>query len=734
MVTPHASAQGDQPREQADANATAAANATSNAATTNVAADAAAAFERTLPFSPDPFQRTAMQALADGESVLVTAPTGAGKTLVADFAAFLAMRSGRKLVYTTPIKALSNQKYRQLAAQYGAAHVGLVTGDTVVNREAPLLVMTTEILRNLLVVSRDPLREIGYVVVDEIHFLADEQRGVVWEEMLIWCPRHIQLVCLSATVYNAREVADWLREIHGATRLVRHDERPVPLEDFLYHDGELSLIRDAAGRRVTYFPHVGVPEDERAARRTRERLRRYDEPVAPELPAAPTVVARLRTRGWLPTIYFRFGRRSAEELAWNIAESGVSSPSAPERLRAIEDAVTRTLQDMDDDTRGLRQVAELARILPSAIAYHHAGLIHPLKVLVEELFAAGQLDVVVATSTLAMGLHLPARSVVIGELKKFNGHTFEPLTATEYRQMTGRAGRRGIDTMGAAVLVPSSYLPFEPAFRKMSGEPEPLQSAFELRYNTLLNTYDPDGEERILVLLERNLAEFHRQREQKVKAHGRNRQREHRRGLRRRLYAMLDVLAAERLIDRGGDLKTKGLVARHIFNPWEIAVTQLLVDGTLSHLTPEEVVEAISLFIPSKFEAVEAPLRPRRAHHPRPTLTPVEEVALTIEAAVARVCGREGRQGFNLTPEWVKPDHRFVRAWCAHGMLSETVEEYELPAGDALQLLGQTLDLLDQCAHALSAVFGPDSPQVAPLRQGSAAISQGGKLERLLGL
>jgi superfamily II RNA helicase len=695
--------------------------------------DLVATFARTLPFDPDPFQREAMLALARGESVLVTAPTGAGKTLVADFAAFRAMATGRKLIYTTPIKALSNQKYRQLMAQYGAAYAGIATGDTVVNRDAPLLVMTTEILRNLLVVSRDELRDIGYVVVDEIHFLSDEERGVVWEEMLIWCPRHVQLVCLSATVSNAEEVADWLNEVHGPTRLVRHDERPVPLEDYLYHDGELHLIRDATGRRVRFFPHVGVPEDERSARRLQERLRR-DEPREPEMPAAPALVARLRARNWLPAIYFRFGRRSAEELAWSVVESGTLPPVSDTRRRAIEDAIARTLLDMDDDTRGLQQVADLVRILPNGIAYHHAGLIHPLKALVEELFAAGHLDVVVATSTLAMGLHLPARAVVIGELKKFNGRSFEPLTATEYRQMTGRAGRRGIDTRGVAVLVPSSYLPFEHAFRRMSGEPEPLRSAFELRYNTLLNTYRPDDEERILILLENNLAEYHRQREEKAHA----RRRTHRRGLRARLYAMLDILAAERLMDRSGDLKTKGLVARHIFNPWEIAVTQVLLDGSLARLEPAAVVEVMSLFIPSKFAAPEEEPRrvsyARRLHRVRHPPTPMDEITATIEATVTRLCGREARHGIELTPEWVKPDHRFVRAWCAHGRLSEAVEEYQVSAGDALQLLGQTLDLLEQCAHALAAVFGQGDHHVAVLRRAIAAISQDGKLERLLGL
>ena len=713
--------------------------------------DLTAAFARTLPFALDPFQREAFDALARGHSVLVAAPTGAGKTLVADYAAFRAMATGRKLAYTTPIKALSNQKYRQLVGQYGAEYVGIVTGDTSVNRDAPLLVMTTEILRNLLVVARDPLEDIGYVVVDEIHFLADRERGVVWEETLISCPRHVQLVCLSATISNAREVAGWLSAVHGPTELVRHDERPVPLEDYLWHDGEIQLIRDATGRRVRLFPEVGVPDAERRDRRARERGRRYEErarrPPADEPPGAPALVARLRERGFLPAIYFRFGRRSAEDLAWSIVDSGMLPPLAerrPDAAGAIEDAMARTLQDMDDDTRALHAVQDLVRLLPHGIAYHHAGLIHPLKVLVEGLFAAGRLDVVVATSTLAIGLHLPARSVVIGELKKFNGSSFEPLTATEYRQMTGRAGRRGIDTMGAAVLVPFSYLPFEETFRRMSGEPEPLRSAFELRYNTLLNTYRPEDEERILYLLENNLAEYHRRLNERVP--GRGGAKERRRGLRSRLYAMLDVLSAERLLDRTGDLKIKGQVARHIFNPWEIAVVQVLLDGSLAGLEPAEAAEVMSLFIPSKFappdrgggrggEGGRGGYDARQLRHSRSrALTSREEIEATIEATVARLRGREGRHGIELTPEWARPEHGFVGAWCGHGLLGELVEAFGAPAGDALGLLGQTLDLIDQGTHALADVFGPDDHHVDVLRRAAEALSRGGKLERLLGL
>ncbi len=687
----------------------------------------AEAFERDLPFPLDPFQVQAIGALEGGRSALVTAPTGAGKTIVADYAAFAAMATGRKLVYTTPIKALSNQKYRQLVAQYGDSEVGIVTGDTMVNRDAPLLVMTTEILRNLLVVSKDALPDIGFVVVDEVHFLADRERGVVWEETLIALPRHIQVICLSATVSNAREVADWLTQIHGPTDLVQHDERPVPLEDYVYTEGEIQLVRDGRGRRIRAFPQLGALVADRSGRYSHNRLRERREREEPTAPLAPSLVARLLARKLLPTIYFRFGRRSTEEVAWTIVGARVLPPPDAERALIIENALTRTLHDMDDDTRTLTQVSDLLRLLPNGLAYHHAGLIHPLKALVEELFAAGCLQVVVATSTLAMGLHLPARSVVLGEMKKFNGVSFEPLTATEYRQMTGRAGRRGIDTMGSAVLVPSSSLPFEAVFRRMSGPPEPLRSAFELRYNTVLNLYQPDDEQRILTLLENNLAQYHREQEEKAMRGARPK----RRNLKRQLYAMLDVLTGESLLDQQGVLKTKGLVARHIFNPWEIAVTTLLLDGSLATLEPPQAAHVMSWFIPSRFGASDEPRRPRRPARPWTRMDIIEE---TIETTITRLRGREERHGIELTPDWTKPEHGFVPAWCAHGLLSETVQEFGTPAGDALQLLGQTLDLLDQCGHALTAVFGSDDHHVAVMRRASDAMSHKGKLERLLGL
>lgn len=680
--------------------------------------DLIAAFAHTLPFALDPFQREAIAELSRGHSVLVTAPTGAGKTVVADFAAFAAIATGRTLVYTTPIKALSNQKYRQLVDLYGLESVGLITGDIAVNREATLLVMTTEILRNALIVDQDPLQRIGYVVVDEIHFVADRERGVVWEETLIWCPKHIQLVCLSATVSNADEVAGWLGHIHGRTALVRHDERPVPLEDYVFHAGDLHLIRDITGRRARTFPRLGTGHG---------RRRRRDDP---ELPAA--VVRRLRERTLLPAIYFRFGRRSAEEVAWSIAQAAVLFPADPGHAAAIAEAVERTLATIDEDTRGLDQVTDLTDLLPTGVAYHHAGLIHPLKVLVETLFAAGHLQVVVATSTLAMGLHLPARSVVIGALTKFNGVDFEPLTATEYRQMTGRAGRRGLDTLGVAVLVPSAYLPFEAAYHRMSGEPEPLRSAFELRYNTVLNIYRPEEEERILALLENNLAHY-----QQLRAAGGRGRRRKGAGLREGLQAMLAILKSERLLTHQGQLTRKGQVARHIFNPWELAVTALLLSDTLGLLEPAELAEVMSLLIPSKFGPAAPPStgpesRQRRDHER--ACSPRDHAVDLIARTVERLRRSEERHGIALTPEWEPPDHRFVRAWCVHGHLSETVEAFDVSAGDGLQLLGQTLDLLQHGERALTRIGRSGAARARLLRRAIDALSHDGKLERLLGL
>jgi len=736
----------------------------------------ALAFLATLPFPPDPFQQQALTALERGRSVLVTAPTGAGKTLVADFAASMAMAQGRGLIYTTPIKALSNQKYRQLCAQFGAQQVGLVTGDTVLNRTAPLLVMTTEIVRNLLVVDPAGLAGVGYLVFDEVHFLADPERGPVWEEAMVWAPPEVLLICLSATVSNAREIARWLETVHGPTTLITHDVRPVPLEDHLYSAGRLTLLRDAAGNLVhtpspshrSHHRRQGWDEDDEEMEEERpwDRYRRRPRTAAdPALPVA--VTQALRGAALLPAIYFRFSRVGVEEAAALLAGSTATADPPSEEVAARRaTAVARTLADLDADARALPHTRALEECIARGVAFHHAGLIHPLKTLVEELFAAGALDVVCATGTLSMGLHLPARSVVLADLKKFNGASVEWLTATEYRQLTGRAGRRGIDTRGVAVLVAHPDQRIMPIARRLFGEPEALYSAFALRYNTFLNVYAPRAEDRLLLLLENSLSRYQHvqwllrgrdlesprsptadqeDRRRPRRREGDHEQAEHvlraelARGDSRLVRSMRHILEQEGCLDANGHLLLRGALAARLFNSWGITYATLLLDGSLSVLAPVELAEVTSWFISSKFaEPGAGSWRGREGAQRSPYaagLSPhLAALADGVTMGTARLRHRELALEVELTPPWDLPNHRFVRAWCERGLLAPILEETGAPPGDVLQVLGQTLDLLRQGQRALTDLAGHQDPSARLLERAATALGREGKLLHLLGL
>ena len=494
-----------------------------------------AAFRRRYPFDLDEFQLQAIAELEKGRSVLVAAPTGTGKTLVAEYAVYLALAAGRRVLYTTPIKALSNQKFRDFSAQYGAA-VGLLTGDVVIRPSATatvhpdtgevavcpqtdqpagpqrsggqVVVMTTEVLRNMLLQEPSELDDVGYVVFDEVHYLADPARGTAWEEAIICCPKHVQLVCLSATVANAGEIADWISEVHRETALVFHEERAVPLEHYYFLDGALRLAVDADGRRVARFPGVG------GEARLGVRAGGFDwvdgpaRPVRRE-PEPEEIVLALRRANLLPAIYFLFSRRETEAAAEACSRLRLAHGEARQRIAAL---AQERLASLAPEDRELPQVKALLRLLPLGIAFHHAGMLPVLKVLVEELFNAGLLGVVFATDTLSLGINMPARTVVVGELSKFDGEGRRLLTPNEYRQLTGRAGRRGIDRLGAAVVPYSPWVPAEEAFAVATGAIQPIESAFLARYNTVLNLWEPPSHQempsRLVRLLSNSLREY----------------------------------------------------------------------------------------------------------------------------------------------------------------------------------------------------------------------------------
>jgi ATP-dependent RNA helicase HelY len=454
-------------------------------------------FAHRYPFPLDDFQVRATEALHAGESVLVAAPTGSGKTVVAEFGIERALGRHRKAFYTTPLKALSNQKFGDFAARYGTDRVGLLTGDNSINAEAPIVVMTTEVLRNMLYEGSSTLEGLEVVVMDEVHYLQDPYRGAVWEEILIHLPLSVAVVCLSATVSNAEEFGEWLGALRGPTRVVIEERRPVPLENLYMVGSELHAMHIERQGHPAANPYL-VSLDQRELRIRTYRRRGDDRFQAQRIsrpreghrrvyvPRREEVVRRLDEEGMLPAIYFVFSRAGCDASVRYVMESGIRLTSKDERDRILEIADLRTawIEEQELATLGYY---ELREALGAGVAAHHAGMLPVFKELVEELFQAGLIRVVFATETLSLGINMPARTVVIEALWKFSGERHEMLTPGEYTQLTGRAGRRGIDEIGYAVVLYQTQVPFERVAGLASTRTYELRSSFRPSYNMAVN-------------------------------------------------------------------------------------------------------------------------------------------------------------------------------------------------------------------------------------------------------
>ncbi len=456
-------------------------------------------------FALDGFQVQAVDALDAGNSVLVAAPTGSGKTVVAEYAIEVARRSGRRAFYTAPIKALSNQKYHDLVARYGADHVGLLTGDNSINGEAPVVVMTTEVLRNMIYGRNRALDQLDVVVLDEVHFLQDTYRGPVWEEVIVHLPISVRLVCLSATVSNAQELADWISTVRGPTKAVVEERRPVRLEN-MYFVGDrtqdrMHLLPVLVGGRPNQQAlridgeAARAPRGGRGRRGTTGRRKLYT-------PSRLDVVEMLEHEGMLPAIHFIFSRNQCDEAARATLAAGARLTTGDERdrIRAIVDERLGGLDPADLAVLGYGQF--LAQ-LEAGVAAHHAGMVPPFKEVVEACFAEGLVKVVFATETLAVGINMPAKCVVIEKLTKFTGDHHAFLSPGEYTQLTGRAGRRGIDELGHAVVLWSPFVPFDQVAALASSRVFHLNSAFRPTYNmaaNLVRTYTSDRAHHLLNL------------------------------------------------------------------------------------------------------------------------------------------------------------------------------------------------------------------------------------------
>ncbi len=527
-----------------------------------------ATFTAGLSFALDPFQSRACVALEAGHGVLVCAPTGAGKTIVGEFAVHLALAAGTKCFYTTPIKALSNQKYADLVAVHGAASVGLLTGDVAINPGAPVVVMTTEVVRNMIYAGSSALAGLSYVVMDEVHFLADRFRGAVWEEVILHLDPAVRVVSLSATVSNAEEFGDWIKTVRGDTTVIVDEHRPVPLSQhvlvgnrmFDLYERSAHGVAKRSAREVNadlkrYIRHKMLTADDRfsdSRGRGRGRGHRGGAPRA----SRPDVVASLDRDGLLPAIMFIFSRKGCDGALAQCQRSRLSLLEPHEAAR-VDEIVDRHVTDIAPADAEVLGVEQWRAGLRRGFAAHHAGLLPTFRHAVEELFVNGLVKVVFATETLALGINMPARSVVLERLVKYNGEAHVDLTPGEFTQLTGRAGRRGIDTEGHAIVLWTPEVVPEQLAGLAGARTFPLRSSFAPEYNMAVNLLGRMGLSGAQELLHRSFAQFQADRS----VVGQARKLDDARLRLRKTDAQLSQLAAERGVDQDGTESASGFLS-----------------------------------------------------------------------------------------------------------------------------------------------------------------------------
>lgn len=426
-----------------------------------------------FPFELDEFQKEACEHIDKGKSVVVCAPTGAGKTVIAEHAIHRALQQGHRIFYTTPLKALSNQKYGDFSSKYGINNVGLLTGDTSINRDAQIVIMTTEVFRNMLYGTNfgsvtENLKDVKYIVLDEVHYMNDEQRGTVWEESIIYCPTNIQLVALSATVANAAQLTDWINTVHSRTELVNTDFRPVPLR-FYYFD---------SSQPNTILPLL-TPSGQLNSKIRPERRQFHQRGKVPQRNIVKDVVRVLHEKDMLPAIYFTFSRKKCDEQMEKCASLVLVTPDEQRQIKEI-------VEEYLAENPYLNKNKHIEYVL-NGVASHHAGLLPGWKVLIENLFKKGLIKVVFATETLAAGINMPARSTVISSISKRTDTGHRTLSASEFLQMSGRAGRRGMDEVGYVTIVGTSFQTPEEVAELVLSEANPLESRFSPSYSMVSN-------------------------------------------------------------------------------------------------------------------------------------------------------------------------------------------------------------------------------------------------------
>lgn len=697
----------------------------------------------TYPFELDRFQLEAIEAIDGGDSVLVAAPTGAGKTVVAEHAVRVALAGGKRVFYTAPIKALSNQKYSDLVAEHGPKIVGLLTGDNAIHPSAPVVVMTTEVLRNMIYADSPDLGDLGWVILDEVHYLQDRYRGPVWEEIIIHAPPAVRFVCLSATVSNVSEICSWIGELRGSVQAVTETRRPVNLDSLVcFGDNERANLR--------FLPvFVGDrpnPEGERFDRDRRRRRggggRRW------RAPDRVAVIEALSRRRMLPAIYFIFSRAGCDDAARLLARAGLELTTPAERDLTAEVIEPYVASLGRNDRRAVGYEAWSAQIL-NGVAAHHAGMLPPFKEATEACFRRGLVRVVFATETLSLGINMPARTVVIERLTKFSGDGHELLTPLSYTQLTGRAGRRGIDDQGYALVLWGPRLRFGDVAGLAGNRTFTLASAFRPTYNMVVNLIARLAPEEARSVLGRSLAQYQADREvvtlerqlqegrralAEINATARRRgspdaERRLRRtaarveDLRNRLRSKKDTLATE------FDELTEVLRRRGHLDGWELAPSGRVLAG-IYHESDLLITEAV---MGGHFDGLDEPsfaaLLACCTYEPRGGDVPVEPrwPTGTLRRSWARLC--EAHDSLAATeatclgrPRTRPPDGGFAAAayaWAAGRPLAGVLDDHTTP-GDFVRNVKLVCDLARQVGRV-----APDPATTATAAAVAGAMFRG---------
>lgn len=617
-----------------------------------------------MTFKLDPFQEEAIRAIEEGQSVLVSAPTGAGKTVIAEYAIDKALAKNLQVIYTAPIKALSNQKFRDFKAKYGDEKVGIVTGDVALNPEADILIMTTEIFRNSLFEDLARIKRVGWVIFDEIHYLDDPERGTVWEEALLFTPDEIKIVALSATVPNIRQLADWMRNVLGkSVAVIEEDHRPVPLHFLFQCDGRIfdnfkTLRREGYHGRDNW--HMSRRDMRRGLRTLRSKPNRLDH-----------LLESVQDDDRLPAIYFVFGRRRAEYLA---AEALAFDLLTEKECREILERFDALLERYDLVHEPSAE--EMRMFVERGIAFHHAGMLPTLKETVEQLFTSKLIKLIFTTETFALGINMPARSVIFDELEKFYGTGFRHLTTRDFFQMAGRAGRRGMDEEGFVYIrIHPHDISCSEVERIIYGKPEGISSQWNTAYATLLNLYRDLGRDLVKIYPRtfHHFQSFGKKREEGVDL----------------IHRKLDLLEDLGFISKDG-VTPKGEFGSTLFG-FELLLSELHADGVLDSLDAPGLAMLVASLI----------------HEPRkgdftPHILPRAQKLLKIAGdAALRIQKKEVH--FRVYPHTKSPYFhlaRAVEAWTLGENFDAILKMAKVDEGEMVRCLRMTLQLLRELMHA----------------------------------